>query len=160
MKAVIDTNKKQVEVTLESYGRSTTAYFDSSYGPKDVIRNIGLRPYPVLSKHEWAIVNRAAKILEAAASRYNPPDIDGHTSEDVAIVENICLSRGNIFDLKASIVANVPAERMKVNTTNGAIELERNIIDAIERLDFLDPHLEVEYGFNVSPLELYQMKSF
>ena len=154
MKAIIDTETKTVEVTLKGLKRSTTSYFDSLDKPEH--QKYGVPPYPVLSKYEWAVVNKAAEILQVAASRYNPPKIDNFISEDFAVVENITLSHPNIYDISAvSIVANIPAEKMNVNKVNGVIKLDRHIVEEVKRLDFLHPCVKVDYGFFVQGWENY-----
>jgi len=153
MKTIIENDK--VEVTLNRLGRTVITEFNRQDKPVDV-RDNPIRTWPVLSEHEWTIIDRAVNILESAAIRNNPPDTDCHVSECLPLPEDdpasITLSRSSVFDVKTSIKADI-SPYIKVDELNGVITLTEEDNDALVF------YLEVEYGFTVPPAMLYQIKN-
>ena len=150
MKIIIENDK--VEITLARHGRTIITEFNRYDKPLEV-KQFPLRDWPVLSEHEWAIVDKAMKTLETAAIRDNPPDTDCHVSEYLDLPDDkatsIMLSHANVFDVKAFVKIDI-SSLININEINGVISLTKEDIEK-------EPasYLEVEYGFTVPQTMLY-----
>jgi len=150
MKIVIENDK--VEITLTRHGRTIITEFNRHDRPLTV-KQFPLRNWPVLSEHEWAIVNKAMKTLETAAIRDNPPDIDCHVSECLTLPDDkttsVTLRHSNVFDVKAFVKIDM-SSLINIDEANGVISLIKEDVEEKPA-----SHLEVEYGFTVPSDMLY-----